>query len=591
MAANEIYRCRKLRHHHRRHLFENLLSRTIIDSKPIPSRFKLIKLITVLHCILLAFQQLDLCYSIKSHAPVTTDHLPRNIASSQRYPNIISETSRSQQDNDNNHHYQGDATKQEDRLQAKPGTRIVDKRDTEVGEPELNNSNNQPADGSEESDSSSSDGPSSSSSSNEDTGNDYSSPSSTSGTTDDYKATSTSSTLSDESDTIDIDGPSSSDVTTLTRLAGSNQGGQQMNAPRRRSEAMLDLARNPKPINQQPGTPTPTNAVTLGSINHQTMLGRQRQASATQQMQPTNTAPPQAQIRRDQLAPAPHQAAGITMTRGPQRSAVSQAGVPSQSLTINSGGGGGSLRDPRQQQQQQQLQPAVNAITAHQHQHQFTTSVGTASTNRPQTSETPMATFNLNMGADRMLIKPHHTMRAETMAPPTISTRSSAMNQQEMATESVNHELLMSHPVPINDRRPPSDLLYQSSPASPNGKPVLLDRENGLVDLGGGGGGGGGNSFAVRHSIESSFGSRTPQNIALVADQEQLDMAQVSVPSFCYTPLALIMVIVVTMMITILVCFCTHVLIRHLGRHRFGKYGYEQCERFCFMCAIIMLDS
>lgn len=396
---------------------------------------------------------------------------------------------------------------------------------------ELESNSEQPAEALEDSESSNE----GSSSSEDETANEDGSPSSTSAAADDYNATSPPSASGDDSDAIEIDGPGPDASARPTRPS-------QANGPHRRSEAMMDLARNPQPINVPSLSQPVTTAASAGN-QQPVQLGRQRQAPQTG---------PQPQVRQ----PASPQVITTTMSslmRSPQRATTAPQDL--------------SMRDPHQQQnQQEQLQPETSIQHQFQHRHQPQHHFASmAATERPQPTESmPVAAFNLNMGADRMLIKPHHhQLRAETMAPP-LSTRSSAANQQELATESVNHELLMSQPVPINDRRQ-LELLY-SSPSPSAGKPVALEHQATGGDVGS-------NGFAMRHSIESSFASRAPQSVAaMTADQEQEMAAQVSVPSICYTPLALIMVIVVTMMITILVCFCTHVLIRHLGRHRFGKY-------------------
>jgi len=176
----------------------------------------------------------------------------------------------------------------------------------------------------------------------------------------------------------------------------------------------------------------------------------------------------------------------------------------------------------------------------------------------------PLSTFNVDMGADRMLIKPHQQQhqnhQANTPQPytTTMTTRSNIFTEPELATESINHELFSQANgnsgsvmvVPENERR--QDLLYPSN-ANPNGgSPYLATR---------------------------------------MPSADQLD-AQQSTPTICYTPLALLMVILVTMMITVVVCFSVHILIKHLGRHQFGKSNVraEPLLATPFACLSVVLD-
>lgn len=147
------------------------------------------------------------------------------------------------------------------------------------------------------------------------------------------------------------------------------------------------------------------------------------------------------------------------------------------------------------------------------------------------------APFNLNMGADRLLIKPHH-MKPETMRQ-LESAAAVATREQITATESINHELINNNAsrqqVGGEERRQES-LLYPD--ASSNMQDNLYSSQQDLYQL-----------------------------------QLQLQSQQQSI---CYTPVALLMVILVTMLVTIAVCLCAHLLIRHLGRHQFGEYISSQ---------------
>lgn len=164
-------------------------------------------------------------------------------------------------------------------------------------------------------------------------------------------------------------------------------------------------------------------------------------------------------------------------------------------------------------------------------------------------SSTP-STFNVDMGSDQMLIKQHRES-----SPPTRSSLAvgvDAVNTELPATESIHHELL-SHSVGLstaNERR--QDLLYPSSPVS--------------------------NMQFEESSNHGYFGSSGQPG--LLADASDLNVGQ---PSICYTPISLITVVLVTMFITIVVCFAAHMLMKYLGRHQFGKFYHLAiyCQHRC----------
>lgn len=174
----------------------------------------------------------------------------------------------------------------------------------------------------------------------------------------------------------------------------------------------------------------------------------------------------------------------------------------------------------------------------------------------------PPSAFNVDMGADRMLIKPVHPLQHQqppprpstTMAPVNMPTMANIMDT-EMATETINQELstqtgghnnggaatMMNGQNLNGSNQRRQDLIY----------PTRLD-----------------DSTSTRHHFMNSFDGKNNY----LNDLQPQEASQVQVPSICYTPLALLIVILVTMMITIVVCFCTHIVIRYLSRHQFGKY-------------------
>lgn len=185
-----------------------------------------------------------------------------------------------------------------------------------------------------------------------------------------------------------------------------------------------------------------------------------------------------------------------------------------------------------------------------QHQHsrrQLDTSSEPATTRRPAPPTTTVATFNV--GPDRM--KPHEPIRIQFGPASSTSSSFGAPETSELATESVNHVMLSGHSQGdtdkslINERR--QDLLYPS-----NNQHLQQSQDS--------------NARTINHVNDQAAisTSRTGDHF----NNQELP----GVASICYTPFALLMVILVTMLLTCLVCFCTHYLIRYLGRHQFGKY-------------------
>lgn len=141
--------------------------------------------------------------------------------------------------------------------------------------------------------------------------------------------------------------------------------------------------------------------------------------------------------------------------------------------------------------------------------------------------------LNINMGAERLLIKPHNER------PPTMQSASPA---DELGSETIKHEAINPSMISVG--------------GGGGGNSVINERRQDLLYP----------SPSISHPATTSIAATNHESL-----NQQLATEFREQQSICYTPVALLMVILVTMMITILVCFCTHILIRHLGRHQFGK--------------------
>lgn len=178
----------------------------------------------------------------------------------------------------------------------------------------------------------------------------------------------------------------------------------------------------------------------------------------------------------------------------------------------------------------------------------------------PAPAATVPTTFDVNMGADRMMIKPALEPARPRLGRPRPGPAGG--DPLELATESVNHDVLLGRPAgslaplnngphtaPSNQRR--QDLLY---PASAQEEP----RQH---------------QAAGHDDLATMAGSPAPSGSQRNADQQASE--NMPVASICYTPFALLMVILITMLVTVAVCFCTHYVVKYLSRHQFGEYSFS----------------
>lgn len=168
------------------------------------------------------------------------------------------------------------------------------------------------------------------------------------------------------------------------------------------------------------------------------------------------------------------------------------------------------------------------------------------------TSSLPLA-FDVTMGSDRMLIKPpmasvHRptpTTTTTTMLP--IATTVSTEEDVEISS-GANAQF-----APINERR--QDLLYPSSNQDQHTAPP-----------------------SSHVSPTGATGPYPPFNINNdpLANIDHLANGN-GQATICHTPYALVTIVITTMLVTIAVCLCTHLLFKYRAKHRFGKYTTVVC--------------
>ena len=202
-----------------------------------------------------------------------------------------------------------------------------------------------------------------------------------------------------------------------------------------------------------------------------------------------------------------------------------------------------------------------------------TTTTTTSTTSRPTQfpstrtrqptliSSTIASRLNVDMGADKMMIKPpQQTSGRSPQWPPTNAAAAPSTENAdevrsplELATESVVNHVLVS--ARGGDGQPPESRVGAINERHQNMLfPSVHSNQPHQDEFSGGGGG----------------GQPTPTQNSY-QNQLQQDSSALVVAGICYTPLALLMVILITMAITVAVCFCAHFLIRHLSRRQFGK--------------------
>lgn len=164
-------------------------------------------------------------------------------------------------------------------------------------------------------------------------------------------------------------------------------------------------------------------------------------------------------------------------------------------------------------------------------------------------------TVNLNIGTERLLIKP----ASERPWANSMTTAASIMPNSELetATESISrHQYASSDSNGVSNLQPSShhhlDLQYPSAHSSLGNIQPQAD--------------------------QTGASSRRQMMISMLASDfdarmDQLEANTNSQPTnaICYTPVAFALVILVCMTITILVCIFTHLMLKHWGRHQFGK--------------------
>lgn len=164
---------------------------------------------------------------------------------------------------------------------------------------------------------------------------------------------------------------------------------------------------------------------------------------------------------------------------------------------------------------------------------------------RPDTST--QASFDLHMGADRMMI---------------------------------------SSPVPLSEHTAgPSRNVWANSgeenvPAASNDSPVQASGGRRRQDMSQSGGNSGqgwlpGSAERDPLSPESSMRGRAGLPLGPIASPTPSPVADAALETsagICYTPIALIMVVLITISITLTCCLCVFLVIKHLKRYRFGKY-------------------
>lgn len=158
-------------------------------------------------------------------------------------------------------------------------------------------------------------------------------------------------------------------------------------------------------------------------------------------------------------------------------------------------------------------------------------------------TSTVASSLNVDMGADRMMIKP----------PDEGGGGGGMRSSLELASE---------------PRAPQNHVLLSSRDAPQSRADAINERRQNMLFPQGGGG----------HLDE--FGGNTNEMQNAYANQaSQHEQQSLLVAGICYTPLALLMVILITMAVTVAVCFCAYFLIKHLGRRQFGKCRFNLIAR------------
>lgn len=177
-----------------------------------------------------------------------------------------------------------------------------------------------------------------------------------------------------------------------------------------------------------------------------------------------------------------------------------------------------------------------------------------AANDDPPADQRAQPTVNLNIGTERLLIKP---ARERPWATSVTTAATMPAGDQETATESISrHQYASSDTSSASHMQPSShhhlDLHYPSPHSSDSLQPadqMGSSSRRQLISL-----------------MAGDFDARM--------DQLEANTSPQPANAICYTPVAFALIILVSMTITILVCIFTHLLVKHLGRHQFGKLHF-----------------